>query len=131
MNSKLAVAGFLAAVAATIAASGLQAQDQAKPNISPKIRAARLEKLVQDAVTFALERFANKKLQTNELAVTLVDLRDAERPIRGSYRGDVQIYPASVVKLFYLAAAHRWMEDGKLQDTVELRRALRGTLVTH
>jgi hypothetical protein len=129
MNSRLAVAGFLAAVAVTIAASGLQAQDQTKPDISSKIRAERLEKLVQDAVAFTLDRFADKKLQTNELAVTLVDLQDAQRPIRGSYRGDVQIYPASVVKLFYFAAAHRWMEDGKLKDTPELRRALRDMIV--
>jgi len=31
--------------------------------------------------------------------------------------------------LFYLAAAHRWMEDGKLADTPELRRAMRDMIV--
>ncbi|MEY2407949.1 MAG: hypothetical protein QOF48_619, partial [Verrucomicrobiota bacterium] len=46
-----------------------------------------------------------------------------------SHRGDVPIYPASVIKLFYLVAAHRWMEDGRLQDTPELRRALRDMIV--
>src|SRR5260221_13479047 len=75
---------------------------------------AELEKLLNDAVRFTFEKFADKKLTTNQLAVTLVDLRDANAPVQASYRGDAQIYPASVVKLFYLAAAQRWMEDGKL-----------------
>ena len=39
------------------------------------------------------------------------------------------IYPASVIKLFYLAAAHRWMEDNRLRDTPELRRAMRDMIV--
>ena len=36
---------------------------------------------------------------------------------------------ASVVKMFYLAAAHRWMEDGKLKDSEELRRAMKDMIV--
>jgi beta-lactamase class A len=39
------------------------------------------------------------------------------------------VYPASVIKLFYLVAAHRWLEDGNLADTAELRRALRDMIV--
>ncbi len=76
-----------------------------------------------------LERFADRKLQSNQLAVTLLDLREAPHPVRASYRGNVPVYPASVIKLFYLVAAHRWLEDGKLQDTPELRRALRDMIV--
>ena len=64
-----------------------------------------------------------------QLAITLVDLRAPKQTKHGSFRGDVKIYPASVVKMFYLAAAHRWMEDGKLQDTAELRRAMRDMIV--
>lgn len=88
-----------------------------------------LQALVEFAVANTLQEFAPKKLQSNQLAVTLVDLRDFKKPVQASYRGDVQIYPASVVKLFYLAAAHRWMEDGKLKDTPELRRAMRDMIV--
>lgn len=88
-----------------------------------------LQSALDRAVTRTLETFAAKKLGSNQLAVTVVDLRDPAAPARASYRGDVQIYPASVVKLFYLAAAHRWMEDGKLADTPELRRALRDMIV--
>jgi beta-lactamase class A len=87
------------------------------------------QSLVVRAVQKALAEFANRKLTSDQLAVTLVDLRDPQRPARGHYRGDAQIYPASVIKLFYLAAAHRQMEDGRLQDTPELRRALSDMIV--
>jgi hypothetical protein len=90
---------------------------------------ARLQALVDAAVKGALDQFAAKGLTTNQIAVTLVDLRDPQRPAQGGYRGGEQIYPASVVKLFYLAAAHQWMEDGRLKDSAELRRALRDMIV--
>jgi hypothetical protein len=92
-------------------------------------QSADLQIVVDGAVKGALDRFADKKLAPNQIAVTLVDLRDAQKPVQGSYRGGDQVYPASVIKLFYLVAVHRWMEDGKLQDTPELRRAMRDMIV--
>ena len=87
----------------------------------------RLQKIVDSAVAEVRQQFP--KLQANHIAITLVDLRDPAQPARGSHRGGEQIYPASVIKLFYLAAAHRWMEDGKLTDTPELRRAMSDMIV--
>jgi hypothetical protein len=89
----------------------------------------RWQGVVDNAVQSALTRFAGQKLLTNQLAVTLVDLRDPLHPVQASYRGDAQTYPASVVKLFYLVAAHHWMEDGRLEDTEELRRAMKDMIV--
>lgn len=88
-----------------------------------------LQPLVERTAQETLEHFREQKLQPDQFAITLIDLRDPAVPRRGSYRGDVAIYPASVVKLFYLAAAFRWLEDGKLTDTPELRRALRDMIV--
>jgi hypothetical protein len=88
-----------------------------------------LQKLVDSAVAATVGQFASGKLRSDQVAVTLVDLRDPAAPVQASHRGDVLIYPASVVKLFYLVAAHRWMEDGRLADTPELRRALRDMIV--
>ncbi|URR34468.1 class A beta-lactamase-related serine hydrolase [Thermosynechococcus sp. HN-54] len=45
------------------------------------------------------------------------------------YRGDVLMYPASVVKLFYLVACHEWLHSGMLQPDVELERAMRDMIV--
>jgi len=93
------------------------------------VRQSMRQELVDGAVGKALTDFSSSKLNGNQLAVTLIDLRDAEHPVWASYRGQEQIYPASVVKLFYLVAAHRQMEDGKLADTPELRRAMKDMIV--
>lgn len=90
---------------------------------------AGLQHLVDDAVAAALETFAPLKLRAEELAVTLVDLRDLKNPGWANHRGAAPVYPASVVKLFYLAAAHRQMEDKIISDTPELRRALHDMIV--
>jgi hypothetical protein len=118
--------GHLRAVLLLAIITPLAACPAAEPASNPQNNPQTLLNL---AVSTTLEQFAPRKLQSNQLAVTLVDLRDLSRPVMVSYRGDVQIYPASIVKLFYLVAAHRWMEDGKLTDTPELRRAMRDMIV--
>lgn len=89
----------------------------------------KLQTLVDEAAAAALKRFAEKGFQEKNLAVTLIDLRDPQHPVQGDFRGEESIYPASVVKLFYLAAAHRWLEDGKLKETEELQRAMKDMIV--
>jgi hypothetical protein len=46
-----------------------------------------------------------------------------------SYRGLERIYPASIVKLFYLVAMHEWLEQGMVQVSSELERAMRDMIV--
>lgn len=46
-----------------------------------------------------------------------------------SYRGVELIYPASVVKLFYLVALHEWLEQGMAQPSSELERATNDMIV--
>lgn len=88
-----------------------------------------LQGLVDRAASTTLAKFADKKLEEKDLAITLIDLRNPQRPMTASFRGNERIYPASVVKLFYLVAAHRWLEDKKIEDTAELRRALKDMIV--
>ncbi len=46
-------------------------------------------------------------------------------PIRGfSYRGVERIYPASIVKLFYLVAIEEWLAGNMIPESMELRRAI-------
>ncbi|GAC1481287.1 MAG: serine hydrolase [Chamaesiphon sp.] len=51
--------------------------------------------------------------------------------VRGfSYRGVERIYPASVVKLFYLVAVYEWLEKGMIPEaSSELNRAIRDMIV--
>src|SRR5215813_5297389 len=88
-----------------------------------------LQDLVNRAAKTTLDRFADKKLQESELSITLIDLRDAARPVTASFHGNERVYPASVVKLFYLVAAHRWLEEKKIEATPELTRALKDMIV--
>jgi hypothetical protein len=104
---------FLFSTAAT-------AQENAKPS---------LQEVVDRAARTTLEKFASKQLEAKQLSITLIDMRDSERALTASFRGNERVYPASVVKLFYLVAAHRWLEDKKIEMTPELNRALRDMIV--
>jgi beta-lactamase class A len=51
-------------------------------------------------------------------------------PIRGfAYRGVECIYPASIVKLFYLIAVHEWLQQGMIAPSSELDRATHDMIV--
>ncbi len=53
-----------------------------------------------------------------------------DHPVRGfTYRGVERIYPASIVKLFYLVAVNEWLEKGMTNTSKELERALRDMIV--
>ena len=108
----------------TVAVRPAMAQTQTPPSPSNT-----LQGLVEEAAKTAIEKFADKKLSENQLAITLIDLRDPQHPQQASFRGNERIYPASVVKLFYLVAVHRWLEDGKIKETDELKRAVRDMIV--
>ncbi len=109
--------------------SAVLSPGQAIPQTSAKTSARTLQSLVDEAARKTLEKFADKKLGEKQLSITLIDLRDPAHPSQASFRGNERIYPASVVKLFFLAAAHRWLEDKKIEDTPELRRALKDMIV--
>ena len=96
---------------------------------SPDKSGRTLQELVNDAARTALEKFKDKGLRDENLSITLIDLSDSDHLGKASFRGNERIYPASVVKLFYLVAAHRLLEDKRVEDTSELRRALRDMIV--
>ena len=88
-----------------------------------------LQAIVDEAAKTTIEKFADRKLEEKQLSITVIDLYDPKNPVTASFRGNERIYPASVVKLFYLVAAHQWLEDNKIKDTEELRRALKDMVV--
>ncbi|MGV2829173.1 serine hydrolase [Myxosarcina sp. GI1(2024)] len=53
-----------------------------------------------------------------------------QHPVRSfSYRGMETIYPASIVKLFYLVAIHEWLQRNMIAESWELNRAIRDSIV--
>src|ERR1700674_847634 len=84
-------------------------------------RDPQLAQFVAAIVSAAHRRFSD--LGRNDLAMTLV-VPGREKAKGASLHGNRPIYPASVVKLFYMVAAQAWLEAGKLRPTAELRSAL-------
>jgi beta-lactamase class A len=88
-----------------------------------------LQALLDKAVSESISSFQSKNLKAESVAATLIDLRDSSNPKTANFRGGEKIYPASVVKMFYMAALHRWLEDGKVKMTPELERGLKDMIV--
>ncbi len=117
--------------------SGGQAQNKAsKKNLqSPKHltnigRSEQLQNLLQTAVDEALIKFKDKNLTREQIAATVIDLTEANNLQMADFRGEEKIYPASVVKMFYMAALYQQLETGKVKMTPELERGLKEMIET-
>jgi hypothetical protein len=86
------------------------------------------ENITEEVAQLTLKRFSESGLKRDELAISLKVM--GKGAITSShYRGDELIYPASIVKLFYLVAAHRWLQDHRVEPSDELLRAMRDMIV--
>jgi len=88
---------------------------------------AALQTLLNEAVSDAIAKSGNFKPE--EIAATVIDLRDAENAKLAEVRGAEKIYPASVVKMFYMVALEQLLEEGKVKSTPELERGLNDMIV--
>jgi hypothetical protein len=95
-------------------------------------RSAELDRLLSRIAAEIVEEFAAKGLTAEGLSISVIDLGERSPGAAlsgGSHRGDVPYYPASVVKVFYLAHYEAEKEAGRLKDTPELVRAVRDMIV--
>lgn len=96
----------------------------------PLATSGKMNELLAKAVEATLAEFKAKGFTQNDVSATLVVLGgQGTEWERGEVRGDERIYPASVVKLFYMAALERQIEDGKVTVTAELERGLHDMIV--
>lgn len=84
-----------------------------------------LDRVIQDM----LKSYPNDSFKQREIAATLIDVRDANNLKTANFRGNERIYPASVVKMFYMNALERQLEDGKITMTPEMTRGLKDMIV--
>lgn len=133
---KLRVTALALAGLAMSGPAGLPTAQAAEPTLAGHASAVPsrpLQQALDQAVERTLARPWKPPLLASQVAATVVDLGGPGAPPRpaafASVRGTEPIYPASVIKLFYQAAVHRWMEDGRIADTPEVRRALRDMIV--
>lgn len=91
---------------------------------SPELRT-----LLSNSVSEVLSSYPAGAFKSEEIAATLIDLRDPTQLRWANVRGDEPIYPASVVKMFYMAALQQQLQDGKVKSTPELMRGLKDMIV--
>ena len=97
---------------------------------APKLGSStELDAVLKEAVDAVLDPATGKNFKPEEIAATLIDLRDPQNLRWASVNGEKPIYPASVVKMFYMAALERQLEDGKVTLTPELSRGLKDMIV--
>lgn len=71
-----------------------------------------------------MAEFASSGLTEEGLSIALLEISPAGNAA-GSFRGDAAYYPASVVKIFYLAYYEARKQAGKVTDTPEIVRAVK------
>jgi beta-lactamase class A len=112
-----------------------KAQKNKEFSIPKDYKPAKVEKfpayqtIVDKAVSQTIAKFSAKGLKEKDIAVTMLDLGDANNLRAANFRGEEKIYPASVSKMFYMVALERWLEDGKVKLTPELQRGLSDMIV--
>jgi beta-lactamase class A len=101
-----------------------------KSYMPPKMRQAReLQVMLDGVITELLKTYPNDSFKQTDVAATLISVRDPKEFLTANFRGGERIYPASVVKMFYMNALERQLEDGKVGMTNELGRGLKDMIV--
>jgi beta-lactamase class A len=124
-------AGFLTIclLAASICAQKTANEIAVPKSYKPPVmnRTSELQVILDAAMNDTLAQFAAKGFKPEEVAATVIDLRGALKI--ADVRGEARIYPASVSKMFYMAALERQLEDNKVKLTPELERGERDMIV--
>ena len=89
-------------------------------------RSSSLQTVLANAVN---DVTATYNFKPGELAATVIDMRNPNKLVIADVNGEAQLYTASVVKMFYMAALHRQLEDGKITLSKEMERGLRDMIV--
>ena len=92
-------------------------------------RAPTLQLHLNQVAEWTLHEYAARGLQTDGLALAAILLRPDGTTEWAHVRGDAPLYPASLVKLFYLVAVHGFLDAGRIVDSAELERAIRDMIV--
>ena len=96
----------------------------------PKMRQAReLQVMLDGVIMDLLKTYPADSFKQTDVAATLISVRDPKEFLTANFRGGERIYPASVVKMFYMNALERQLEDGKVTMTTELARGLKDMIV--
>ncbi|MEO6259783.1 MAG: serine hydrolase [Thermoanaerobaculia bacterium] len=101
------------------AASSLRADFREFKTVPPD---PSLEYALRQAAEQTLKEFP--KLTADNLALSVIDLTKPGLLARGDYRGDAPFYPASVVKLFFMAEVFHQQKQGEPENERALKEMI-------
>lgn len=94
------------------------------------VNAPNLDQICQEAFVRTQAALPNEKLQPGDVAITVLQLDRSTLGWRsGHYQGDTGMFPASVVKLFWLVFLAHEVDQGRITLTPEIERAARDMIV--
>lgn len=131
MRVVVSVAAFLSLCSFAVS-QGRNAIEMVPPKsyAPPRMRQAReLQVMLDGVIMDLLKTYPNDSFKQTDVAATLISVRDQKEFLTANFRGGERIYPASVVKMFYMNALERQLEDGKVTITNELGRGLKDMIV--
>ncbi|MBK7933827.1 MAG: serine hydrolase [Acidobacteria bacterium] len=133
MKRPIAAFFFVAAVClSTFSAKAQMSGEILKPKSykPPRIVAdSGMSDVLNLTIESTINIFAAKGLKREDISATVIDMSDPLQYRSASFRGNDQMYTASVVKMFYMAALERQLEDGKIKMSPELERGLKDMIV--
>jgi len=98
--------------------------------LMPKPQNLDLDGLARSACVAAIARYPKDNLKEADMAITVGRLDRAKGTMQaGSFNGDLAMYPASVVKIFFLVYLASCLEKGTITLTPEIERAARNMIV--
>ncbi len=94
------------------------------------LSSVQLSAIAKSVAEQAIVEFKAKDLKSDEVEISIVSI-DSNRSnwVQGSFNGDVNMYPASVVKLLYAAYLANLLDSKRVKFTPELDRATKDMLV--
>ncbi|MBX3115060.1 MAG: serine hydrolase [Fimbriimonadaceae bacterium] len=89
-----------------------------------------LDQIAESAFASAQQKFPNDSLKVEDASISIFEINRSENSwVSGGFRGDQQMYPASVVKMFFLAYAAHLLDSGEITLSDEIQRAARDMIV--
>ena len=89
-----------------------------------------IQSIVDSVVKDALTTYESKNLKPDELGISISRLDRVDKSsTSGQYRADDPMYPASVVKAFYLGYAAHLLDQKKLTLSTEFERGIHDMVV--
>lgn len=94
------------------------------------IQSADLDRISSQAFVAAQQKFPDDTIKPEDVGISVYEIKRSDNNwVRGGYRSEEQMYPASVVKMFFLAFAAHQLDEGAITLSQEMQRAARDMIV--